>query len=298
MRLLFATDLHGLPSHLQGLARCVRTYQPHVLLIGGDALPEADPADPAGSQAQFVLTEMRLFFENIRIQQHGIDIGISFGNHDWLCSYDAMVVLEKDGLARVLRSDNPLQMAGYTFLAYSYAPPSPHPVKDFERLDLPGQPCVFGGGLAWDRQRRQPVPVDAAVGLAREPSIQEDLAQLPQVETSDWIFVAHAPPARTDLDILTGVGHVGSASVKEFILQRQPLLSLHGHIHESPRLSGRFWQRLGRTIAINPGQRDDGLVAVLIDLSDEAITLTPLNIEGASGGAPVVLARSSLRRQP
>jgi Icc-related predicted phosphoesterase len=298
MKLLFATDLHGLPSHLQELAQYVRAYQPHVLLIGGDALREADFEDPAGSQARFVLTEMRQFFDDIRTQHPVTNIGIGFGNHDWLCSYDAMTDLAQMGLVQIIKADNPLRLAGHAFLGYSHAPPSPYPVKDFERLDQPGQPYLFDGGLIWDRQRGQPVSVDAAVHLGQERSIREDLAQLPPSEDPDWIFVAHAPPAQSDLDILTGIGHVGSASVKEFILERQPLLSLHGHIHESPRLSGRFWQRLGRTIAINPGQRDDSLAAVLVDLSDEAITLTPLGIEGASGRAAVTLSRSPIGGQP
>jgi len=41
---------------------------------------------------------------------------------------------------------------------------------------------------------------------------------------------------------------VGSTAVREAILEYQPLLSLHGHIHES-----RGMQRLGQTICINPG---------------------------------------------
>jgi Icc-related predicted phosphoesterase len=296
MRLLFATDLHGLPGHLQELAQCVRTYQPQVLLVGGDALPDANPADPAGSQAQFVLTEMRQYFNEIKTQHPVISIAVIFGNHDWLCSYDAMVELEQSNLVQVIRSDHPIGLAGHTFLGYWYAPPSPYPVKDFERLDHRGQTYPFDGGLIWDRKQRKPVPVDPPIHLGREPSIREDLARVPAVDTPDWIFVAHAPPARTDLDILTGIGHVGSEAVKEFILQRQPLLSLHGHIHESPRLSGRFWQSLGRTIAINPGQQDDRLAAVLVDILDEAITLTPLGVEGASGQAAVTLPRDLARR--
>jgi len=41
---------------------------------------------------------------------------------------------------------------------------------------------------------------------------------------------------------------VGSTAVRDFELQMQPLLGLHGHIHESAGI-----RRLGRTIAINPG---------------------------------------------
>jgi Icc-related predicted phosphoesterase len=41
---------------------------------------------------------------------------------------------------------------------------------------------------------------------------------------------------------------VGSTAVRDALLGIQPLLGLHGHIHESGGM-----RRLGRTIAINPG---------------------------------------------
>jgi Icc-related predicted phosphoesterase len=42
--------------------------------------------------------------------------------------------------------------------------------------------------------------------------------------------------------------------MKTFIEKNQPLLTLHGHIHESPQLSGTFCDRIGETLSINPGQ--------------------------------------------
>lgn len=75
------------------------------------------------------------------------------------------------------------------------------------------------------------------------------------------IFNIHVPPRGTGLDeapeldsemrpvrggaVTTGVG---SSAVREAILEYQPLLGLHGHIHES-----RGIQKLGRTTCINPG---------------------------------------------
>jgi uncharacterized protein len=298
MKLLFATDMHGQPNHLQELARLARTWRPDLLLVGGDALPDADPTDPAGTQADFVLTEMRRYFEDIKENQPAINIGVIFGNHDWICTYDAMTFLEKDGLLQIIRSDKIVGLCGYSFLGYWCAPPCPYVAKDFERLDFPGQVHSFKGGLTWNRRLEHPVDIDPGPFLGQLRTIQEDLAQLPPAASPDWILVAHAPPLQTELDLLSGVGHVGSQSIRQFIQQRQPLLSLHGHIHESPRLSGRFWQYLGRTIAINPGQRDDGLAAVLIELTKEAVILTPLDIEGPSGRQAVTLHRPVSGEQP
>jgi Icc-related predicted phosphoesterase len=90
------------------------------------------------------------------------------------------------------------------------------------------------------------------------------------------IFNIHVPPYGTGLDSAPELEDgtkmkrggtiskaVGSTAVKEAILEYQPLLSLHGHIHES-----RGIQKLGRTTCINPGStyQDWELQGVLVDL--------------------------------
>jgi Icc-related predicted phosphoesterase len=82
-------------------------------------------------------------------------------------------------------------------------------------------------------------------------------------EPSRAIFNLHVPPYSSGLDEapllderLTpklGAGSVqtapvGSHAVRQAIEEYQPLLALHGHIHES-----RGVTRIGRTLAINPG---------------------------------------------
>jgi uncharacterized protein len=77
------------------------------------------------------------------------------------------------------------------------------------------------------------------------------------------IFNLHPPPFDTGLDeapvldehlqVQTSAGQarmsaVGSHAVRELIERVQPLLGLHGHIHESAG-----FRKLGRTLAINPG---------------------------------------------
>jgi Icc-related predicted phosphoesterase len=61
---------------------------------------------------------------------------------------------------------------------------------------------------------------------------------------------------------------VGSTAVRDAILEYQPLLTLHGHIHES-----RGVQRLGKTVVINPGSAysDWTLQGVIVDLEDHKV---------------------------
>ncbi|HEX5145719.1 MAG TPA: hypothetical protein VFV85_01750 [Conexibacter sp.] len=103
---------------------------------------------------------------------------------------------------------------------------------------------------------------------ARECS-EEDLGQrlrrvVDQVDDMDRaIFNLHVPPHGTPLDlcpeldddfnVVTVMGnpvmaHAGSTAVREVIEQCQPLVGLHGHIHES-----RNTTKLGRTLVVNPG---------------------------------------------
>ena len=57
---------------------------------------------------------------------------------------------------------------------------------------------------------------------------------------------------------------MGSSAVRDAITEYQPMLSLHGHIHES-----RGEARIGRTLALNPGSEySEGVLrGVIVTLS-------------------------------
>ena len=60
---------------------------------------------------------------------------------------------------------------------------------------------------------------------------------------------------------------MGSKAVRESILAYGPALSLHGHIHESPAISGIWKAEIGETICVQPGQmKANALSYALIDL--------------------------------
>jgi uncharacterized protein len=89
--------------------------------------------------------------------------------------------------------------------------------------------------------------------------IEAMASQIP--DASRAIFNLHCPPYKSGLDeapaidadlkLLHGgraLRPVGSTAVRRAIEKHQPLLSLHGHIHES---KGAI--KIGKTLAINPG---------------------------------------------
>ena len=115
-----------------------------------------------------------------------------------------------------------------------------------------------------------------------EPALKQRILDVVKQATAPpekLVFGLHAPPYDTQLDVapkinwesLTvkgqDVAHVGSSAVKEVIEEVQPLLSLHGHIHES-----RAAIRIGRTLAINPGSSyvEGTLSGVVVELDGKS----------------------------
>lgn len=108
--------------------------------------------------------------------------------------------------------------------------------------------------------------------------IDELAVQVGNVEQA--IFNLHVPPFGTNLDqapeldenltpkLSLGGGFkitsVGSRAVRSAIEKYQPLLGLHGHIHES-----RSAQKIGRTMCLNPGSEygEGVLRGVVLELS-------------------------------
>ena len=129
-------------------------------------------------------------------------------------------------------------------------------------VDLDGEHTMITVGLStytpWNTPREA-----SEEEIAR--AIEEAVATVPDV--GRCVFNLHCPPKDTPIDtclklevrpgelprpIREGGRFVttggGSAAVREAIERYQPLVGLHGHIHES---GGRF--RIGRTQTFNPG---------------------------------------------
>lgn len=97
------------------------------------------------------------------------------------------------------------------------------------------------------------------------------------------IFAFHCPPHDSGLDVCPELDEnleikyaggqvimkpVGSTSIWEAIQKVQPLLGLHGHIHEAPG-----FRKIGRTLCVNPGSEyAEGILrAVLINLESDRV---------------------------
>lgn len=183
-----------------------------------------------------------------RLRDAGIPCYMSPGNDDIL-QLDPILA----GSDYIVCPDNRIiDVEGYEMLSYGYVNPTP-----------------------WDSAREVS---DEELGV----HIQEMARQLRNPERA--IFNLHAPPYNTGLDvapmldknfkpIVAGgeiqTAPVGSRSVRQLIEQYQPLLAVHGHIHES-----RASTRIGRSLSLNPGSEyGEGI------LHGAVITLTPKGVK-------------------
>ena len=90
-------------------------------------------------------------------------------------------------------------------------------------------------------------------------------------DAKNFILVSHTPPVQTKTDQLVNGNHVGSKAVRTFIEEKQPLLCLTGHIHES---MGQDY--IGKTLVLNPGMmKDGGYIEVLYEDSKLSASLYP-----------------------
>jgi uncharacterized protein len=188
--------------------------------------------DDAARQQLFervMLDELRRWIElaDERLEDIGAELFIIAGNDDpW--SVDDVL---RSGDRVVFCDDQMVRVAGHEMISLSYANPTPwHSPRELDEPEL----------------------------YARLRALAD---QLEEPETA--IFNLHVPPYDSELDraleISPDLTHVykggqpveipvGSHAVRQIIEEVQPLLSLHGHIHES-----RGSARIGRTLAINSG---------------------------------------------
>lgn len=91
------------------------------------------------------------------------------------------------------------------------------------------------------------------------------------ITNHNMIVLSHTPPYSTKLDRVRSGVHVGSKSLRKFIEEKNPLLCVCGHIHES-----RGLDRIGNTIMVNPGPLAWGYYAIIDIGEDVKVSLKSL----------------------
>ena len=160
------------------------------------------------------------------------------------------------------------EVRGYEFIGMNLVVDYPFRLKDRCMMDTDDYTFQeqFGTGLLSTPDGWQEID-DWFTYAKKLPTIEEELDRLVRPkDMAKSVYVLHMPPYGLGLDKCSHGEEVGSKAIYNFLNKYQPKLSLHGHIHESPEVTGRWCAKLGRTICIQPVQLDD-FTYVTIDLS-------------------------------
>jgi Icc-related predicted phosphoesterase len=137
--------------------------------------------------------------------------------------------------------DHPMELEGFKIISMGWTNPTPwHTFREAEEPDIAKR-------------------IETALQHADDPDFT--------------IFNFHAPPYGSKLDNAPAITDqltyvsggqalrpVGSTSVRDAVVSYQPMLSLHGHIHESKGSA-----RIGRTLCLNPGSSyEEGILQAAI----------------------------------
>jgi uncharacterized protein len=261
----FVSDLHGRIARYEKLFIAIEHERPVAVLIGGDLLPHGLAAPHEDFFADFLFPHLRTLKEKLRADYPRVFV--IMGNDDPRCEEAEVLSGEAEGLWEYA-PQRKLMLGDFSVFGYAYVPPTPFLLKDWERYDV--SRFVDPGSVSPEAGRRTVAVNEDEIRLS---TIQQDLETLTHDEDlSRAIFLFHSPPYQTTLDRAALDGkmvdhvsldlHVGSIAIKRFIETKQPLLTLHGHVHESARLTGSWRDQIGKTYLF--GAAHDGPELALV----------------------------------
>ena len=302
-RAFFVTDIHASDRCFRKFLNAARFYDCKVLIMGGDMtgkmlVPIVDHG--GGRWSTRVFGRYRKFGEAELPAVHKLIADA--GYYAYETTVDGVRALEESPAAvdaifkqRITETvEGWLRLAeerldGSDVLCFMAPGNDDHPfVDDLLRtssrvinpegslVELPGGFAMISVGYSnptpWDTPRE--LPEDQLLQL-----IEREADKIP--DPGRAIFNFHVPPKDTPIDqavlvdaelrpVIKGgmpaIAGVGSSAVRTGVERYQPMLALHGHIHES-----RGEARLGRTLCLNPGSEySEGVLrGVILTLSEQ-----------------------------
>lgn len=253
MKILYTTDLHGSFKRYKKIIKIHKDYD--LTIIGGDILPrELKPAK------NFIERYLPIFFSKIETP-----LLIDFANDDYYCYYEDFKTLVSKfdnihtfHLKEVIIND-------ISFVGMNNVPDYPFLLKDWCRRDL--NKDVF-----FVKYIKHKPCLSTKNGYKDIESIREYFLSLPSLEDilrnnlpepiNRTVYLMHSPPRHSGLDLCSNYEEVGSLAIRDFICSRAfceegnyEIISIHGHIHESPNMSGIYKTSIvPNSISLQPGQ--------------------------------------------
>ncbi|MBP9667301.1 metallophosphoesterase family protein [Candidatus Saccharibacteria bacterium] len=276
-------DIHGNKVQYEKLKQLVRTHKIAFVFLCGDLLPKDGGSWHIDNKVRTIA--MQADFINSYFLGYLAELGALaevyavFGNDDFMSNYS---ILSNANIPRVhflrnqtlqLPIDDELYVAGYPYIGMT-----PFLHKDWEKWDVvPNElPHKIYRSDGYVSEEGQHIAVEKADDVS---TIKDDLTTLARKSNpKKTIYVFHEAPFNTPLDrisqnnpyIKDGQHNIGSKAIREFIESEQPLLTMHGHIHETYAESGEFTWKSGHSVSITAANdfSSDTLSYVLFTLPD------------------------------
>ncbi|MBN2637758.1 MAG: metallophosphoesterase [Bacteroidales bacterium] len=273
----FVSDLHGKTKRYELLFQKIKEELPRFVFLGGDLLPSGLFSFTSNDSAlsEFLHQIIKQGFEKLKLElkDRYPMVFLILGNDDGKTEEKNFIRESRSGLWNYIHNKK-VTFEDYSIYGYSYVPPSPFLLKDWERYDVSRYVCP------------NCIPIEE--GVFSEPvdrkkiqfeTISKDIKKLTKEDSMEnAIFLFHCPPYKTYLDraalddkkidhVPLDV-HIGSIAIKRFIEEHQPMLTLHGHVHESASITGYWKQQIGKTIAVNAAHDKPELSLIRFQLQD------------------------------
>ena len=257
MKFIYACDIHGDTNKYEKLFKTAQKEDIKYMVLGGDLLPKRGII--VIIQPEFI----RDFFEDYfkRLKENNIKCILIPGNDD-LEKFDIEINELCEKYSNIYNIDNKkLDIEDVSFIGLSKV--LDHPFGSKNRV-------LIEKNLKMQPQLSQDIYINRDTEVItiseweryRETNIdkmEDILSSLPVVDKSrKTIYVLHNPPYGIGLDVCGNGLQVGSKAITSFLEESNSYMSLHGHIHESPKISGLWYNKLGKTICIQPGQTELG----------------------------------------
>jgi Icc-related predicted phosphoesterase len=266
---IFVSDIHGNIPRFQRLFQIIRKETPDAVFFGGDLLP----LHLVKHETMEEFVQATIFSEMKKIRNDcdkKIRFFVIMGNDDPRMYERFFIKADNADLLTYIHQRTISYKKMYV-TGYSFVPPTPFQLKDWERYDV--SRYVDVGAVSPEQGKRT---VEIPFDEIKYSTIAEDLEKLSTQSPSEkTIYLFHSPPYHSCLDRADLHGkkvdhapmdlHVGSIAIQRFIKTHQPLLTLHGHVHESVRLTGLWTERIGRTFSFTAAHDGPELSVVRFD---------------------------------
>lgn len=286
VRVYFATDVHGSERVWRKWLAVPRHYKASILILSGDLtgksiVPLIEQKD--GTYTCRIFGRRMVARNKQEIEEIKESIRFS-GYYPIVCTPEEVEELK----ANPVKLDSLFERVMVENLQRWLQMVEEHVPEDVKVIVMPGNDDTFSIDDVIKKSERVIYPLEKAVNLCfdyemismdwtnptpwnsprecSEEELYKKLEKLVDLVTVDWEKVVcnfHCPPYLTLLDLAPKLDknlkpvyvmgkpireHVGSKSVRKFMEKYQPMLGLHGHIHESYASD-----RIGKTLVVNPG---------------------------------------------